>query len=159
MSAPGIGPPNIFIQKSFLLMKIPRLMAIQQQSWIAFRNSQAQHPRFYSLKVQIVSVLLTVFLFCGGCVRLPTTTPEASLKKRTQSSQLIKVLPIPDSPEGEWRQPGSVPTRHGEPGQSKPPNVRLTSGTSAQVKKNLSQNEERQVEAAASGACQAYRLD
>lgn len=82
-------------------------------------------------------------------MRLPTTTPEASLKKRTQSSQLIKVLPIPDSPEGEWRQPDSVPTRHGEPGESKPLNVQLTSDTSAQVKKNLSQNEERQVEAAA----------
>lgn len=130
-------------------MKIPMLMAIQQQSWVAFRNSQAQNPRFYSFKVQIVSVLLAVFFLCVGCVRLPTTTPEASLKKRTQPSQLIKVLPIPDSPEGEWRQPDSVATRHEEPGQSRPPNVRLISGTSAQVNKNVSQNEERQVEAAA----------
>lgn len=80
---------------------------------------------------------------------MPTTTPEVSVKERPQSSRLIKVLRIPDSPEDEWRQVGSIPARQGESSQSKPPNVRLASGASARVKKFVAQNEESQVEAAA----------
>jgi hypothetical protein len=130
-------------------LKIVRLMAIQRQNWIAFRNSLAQRSRFHSYVVQIILILLAVFLFSAGCVRLPTTTPEAPVNKRAQASRLIKVLRPPDRPEDEWRQWGSIPARQGQPGQSRQPKVRLASRASAEAKKLAPQTEESQVQAAA----------
>ena len=124
-------------------------MTIQRQNWVALRNSQAQRPRFHLHALRIALVLLTVSLFFGGCVRLPTTTPDVSAGKRTQASRLIKVLRAPDSNADEWRQYGAIPARQGKPGPGQPPDVRLSSGAPGRVKKFVPETEEGQVKAEA----------
>jgi hypothetical protein len=126
-----------------------RLMATQGQNLIGLRNGQSQDPRFCSHAVQSVLVLLAVSIFSGGCVRLPSTTPEASIKQPTQSSRLIKVLPKPDSSADDWRQSGSIPARQGGPVQSKPHSVRLASRAPAEDKEVVFRSEESQVKAEA----------
>ena len=141
----GEALSNNVNRRSSARLQMARLMVNQRQNRIALRNWQSQYPRFCSHAVQNVSVLLAVSIFSAGCVRLPSTTPEASIKQPTQSSRLIKVLPKPDSPADDWRQSGSIPARQGGPVQSKPHSVRLASRASAEDKEVEFRSEECQV--------------
>jgi hypothetical protein len=138
----GEALSNNFNRRSSARLQMARLMAIQRQNRIALQSRQSQYPRFCSHAVQSILVLLAVSIFSCGCVRLASTTPEAS----TQSSRLIKVLPKPDSPADDWRQSGSIPARQGGPVQSEPHSVPLASRASlAEDKEVVFRSEESQV--------------
>ena len=74
-------------------------MAIEQENRIYYTNSQDQRLKFQRLIINFLCCsVISALLFSLGCVRMPTTMPQAS-KNQIRSNQLIKPVRMPEGSE------------------------------------------------------------
>ena len=124
-------------------------MAIEQEDRIYYTNSQDQRLKFQRLIINFLCCsVISALLFSLGCVRMPTTMPQAS-KNQIRSNQLIKPVRMPKGSELQSWDRNSGPARPGNVGQGRLQNTQFAARPSVQVRISKPQDEDQQVRTAA----------
>ena len=124
-------------------------MAIQSQNRTHFRDSQWDQRRFQSVTRCGVLLLLAILSLSVGCARLRSTTPEAPLKKTTESSKPNDGSAVSNSRREKATEPNSIHTRGKEERQRKETRAQSAPPASARAKKARYHDEDHQVKTAA----------
>jgi hypothetical protein len=132
-----------------LVKKISYPMAIEHKKPTYYPNSQSQRLKFQRLIINFIGCsVISVLLVSLGCVRAPTTVPQAS-KDQVRPNQLIKPMRMPEGPDLQSWNRNAGTARPGNVDQGRLQNPQFATPPSVQVRISKPQGEDQLVRTAA----------
>jgi hypothetical protein len=124
-------------------------MAIEHEKLTHYANSQLERLTFQRMIINFISCsVISVLLVSLGCVRAPTTVPQAS-KDQVRPNQLIKPMRMPEGPDLQSWNRNAGTARPGNMGPGRLQSRQFAPPPSVQVRISKPQDEDQQVRTAA----------